>query len=221
MTSSALEGAGVVCGLQSEARVLPPGGGYRLAISGASAARAEAAARRLLEEGASRLLSFGVSGGLAPGAAIGDVIVAEAVTTQAGERWDADAAWTDELAAGGSDDKRVSRKLILGSDAIIGDTAQKQRLFEETGAFAVDMESHAVARVAAEARVPFAALRAIADPADRAIPAIAAKGVGEAGETRAWPVLKAAIGRPADLLRLMKVGADSTAALKALRAILS
>ncbi|MEL7027671.1 MAG: nucleoside phosphorylase [Pseudomonadota bacterium] len=207
---------GVVCGLQSEARRLPKRLQGRVAVSGASAERAEAAAERLLAEGAERLLSFGVSGGLSVDAAVGDVIAASEVVA-GDERWAADAAWTLEITQTiQSAGLTVGAYRLLGSDTIVGDVADKARLAAATGAFAVDMESHAVARVADRAGVPFAALRAVADPADRAIPAIAAYGVSETGETRAWPVLRAAAGRPGDLVRLMQVGADSAKALAAL-----
>jgi len=206
---------GVVCGLQSEARRLPARPQLRVAISGASARRAEEAADRLLAEGADVLLSFGVAGGLAPEAQVGELVLADEVMTETGERWPADAGWLGRLRESLPE---ASVRVLFGSDVIVGDVAEKARLAAK-GAYAVDMESHAVARAAARAHRPFAVLRAIADPATRVIPASAAYGVGEKGETRAWPVLKAAAKRPGDLIKLMQVGADSAKALAALRAV--
>ena len=43
-------------------------------------------------------------------------------------------------------------------------------MFDKTGAFAADMESHVVARIANERQLPFAVLRVIADPANQRLP---------------------------------------------------
>ena len=47
---------------------------------------------------------------------------------------------------------------LLAGTAVVTATAEKARLFEQTGAIAIDLESGAVARVAARHGVPFAAL---------------------------------------------------------------
>ncbi|HLO78401.1 MAG TPA: hypothetical protein VK196_18250, partial [Magnetospirillum sp.] len=53
-----------------------------------------------------------------------------------------------------------------------------------TGAAAVDMESGAVARVAAQHGLPFLALRAIADPAGQSLPAPVLRIVDGQGRIR-------------------------------------
>ena len=56
-----------------------------------------------------------------------------------------------------------------GSREVVAAQACKAALRSETGAAAVDMESHIAAAYAAEAGLPFAALRVISDPATRAL----------------------------------------------------
>ena len=70
-----MTGVGVVAALEAEARTLGPalrrqnglaylGDGAMLAVSGMGGALAAAAARRLVDAGASGLMSFGLAGGL-------------------------------------------------------------------------------------------------------------------------------------------------------------
>ena len=112
-------------------------------------------------------------------------------------------------------DARVA--LLFGADEIIADTQRKAKLFADTSALAVDMESHAVARAAKAAGVPFLAIRAIADPSDRAMPPAALNAVAADGSTRVLKTLGAAMRDPKQFPALLKLGADSEAALKTLR----
>lgn len=106
---------------------------------------------------------------------------------------------------------------LFGADEIVKDTGKKAMLFQNHGALAVDMESHGAARAAAQAGVPFLAIRAIADPADRALPPAAFNAVAPDGSTRVFATLAAAMRDPKQFPLLMKLGADSSAALKTLR----
>ena len=72
--------------------------------------------------------------------------------------------------------RRVVRGGLAGVEEVVVAQASKAALHSETGAAAVDMESHIAAAYAAEADLPFAALRVISDPADRALPALRAQG---------------------------------------------
>ena len=58
---------------------------------------------------------------------------------------------------------------LAGVEQVVAARACKAALRSETGAAAVDMESHIAAAYAAEAGLPFAALRVISDPATRAL----------------------------------------------------
>jgi len=106
---------------------------------------------------------------------------------------------------------------LFGADEIIDNAMKKAALFANHGAAAVDMESHGAARAAAHAGAPFLAIRAIADPADRALPAAALKAVAPDGSTRVLTTLGAAMRDPRQFPDLMKLGRDSAAATKTLR----
>lgn len=106
---------------------------------------------------------------------------------------------------------------LFGADEIVDSTMKKSALFQNHGAAAVDMESHGAARAAARAGAPFLAIRAIADPAGRALPAAALNAVAQDGSTRVMATLGAALRDPKQFPELMKLGGDSSAAAKTLR----
>jgi hopanoid-associated phosphorylase len=210
---------GVVTGLRAEARCL---GGLDIAVacSGARPARARAEAARLLAEGAVGLVSFGLAGGLSPAVAPGDLILADAVMLPHGERIATDLAWRSRLSAlievGG---RAPHQAAVAGSDRLLATVAAKRALFAATGALAVDMESYAVAEVVHAAGRPFLVLRAIADPADQALPRAATVALGPGGEVRLLAVVRALLGRPAELPALLRLGRQSRRALAALRRV--
>src|SRR3981189_2120663 len=117
------------------------------------------------------VMSFGVAGGLDPTLKSGDVVVATEVL--AGDtRWLAGLALNEEMIASVAlGRRRVVRGGFGGVEEVVAARSVKAALHLETGAAAVDMESHIAAAYAAEAGLPFAALRVILAPATRAPPA--------------------------------------------------
>lgn len=158
-------------------------------VAAASPARAYQGARELVRQGAKALLSFGLAGGLDPTLAPGDPVLASAVVLSDGTRIETDPAWHASLARGLDGRGRAAASgAIAGVDRIVATRAEKAALRLRTGAVAVDMESHAVARAAREAGVPLMAIRVILDPANRALPSAALAGIGPDGRTRRLPV---------------------------------
>lgn len=198
---------GVVVGLQAEARIASRLG--TVAISGARPALAVAGIQRLIDQGATELLSFGLSGGLAPGLVPGDLVIATAVLI-GDMRHPSDPGLTNRLTAALPE---ANLGAVIGSDLAITGVAAKQGLHASTGAMAVDMESQAVAG----AGLPFAVLRAIADPADRSLPPAALVGLKADGGSDIRAVLAALLRQPGQLPRLLGVARESSAALAALR----
>jgi len=70
---------------------------------------------------------------------------------------------------------------IIGADAPVAHPLEKRRLHVRTGAVAVDNESHVAARIAAAYRIPFAACRAVIDPAHSELPPAAVTGLRHDG----------------------------------------
>ena len=210
----------------------------RIGVSGAHAARAEEIAHGFCNEGASAIISVGVSGGLDPALTPGDLVIGETVIADDGSVYASDryllsslnsalsresgnpetSGKMDPRLRGDERRKPVARvSTLFGADEIIDSATKKSALFANHGAVAVDMESHGAARAAARAGAPFVAIRAIADPADRALPPAALNAVAPDGSTRVWQTLGAALRDPKQFPDLLKLGGDSAAATKTLR----
>ena len=120
-----------------------------------------------------------------------------------------DADWAERLVAALP---HASRANFAEGDAMVATPAAKAALRRQTGAAAVDMESHiAVAR----AGVPFAILRAVSDPADRALPRAARVGLKADGEADVGAVLRALIARPGELPALLRIAWEAERAFRA------
>lgn len=105
---------------------------------------------------------------------------------------------------------------ILGLDRMLGLAREKAAAFARTGALAIDMESHHVARAASERGLPFIAVRAVSDQAHETLPVIMASFVGAEGGTKMSAVLTALIFRRVRLGELLRVGRASKRAHHAL-----
>lgn len=209
----------IICGLKSEAQAVSSalgGAAIRIGVSGANAERAEELAKDFCKVGAGAVLSVGVSGGLDPACQPGNLIIGDRVITADGSAYASDLGLLKSLVTS-EVGKDATCGSLFGSDDIIASADEKAALFSKHGCLAVDMESHGAARAAHHAGVPFIAIRAIADPADRALPKAALGAVAEDGSTRVFKTLGAALGDPKQFPALMKLGGDSNAASKTLR----
>jgi adenosylhomocysteine nucleosidase len=198
---------GIVVGMTAEARLIG-GAGCAVAVGGGSPLGALRMAQRLVDDGAIALISFGLAGGLDPALAAGALLVPRAVLAR-GRIIDCDEGLRDRLPG-------ESIPCLLAGDAVVASAAEKRRLWRETGAGAVDLESGAVAEVATAAGLPFAVLRAVCDPAGRDLPRAATEALDEQG--RIAPLKMAAIlaRDPRQILGLMALGRDVARARRGL-----
>ncbi|HKP23455.1 MAG TPA: hypothetical protein VJV39_06290 [Dongiaceae bacterium] len=87
---------GVVTGLKSEAKLLKSLG-LTCVSTGGQAREARRKIDRLIAEGATGLISFGIAGALSPDLKTGDLIVADVVANDIGEAWQTHQPWRDAL----------------------------------------------------------------------------------------------------------------------------
>jgi hopanoid-associated phosphorylase len=158
------------------------------------------------------IISIGIAGGLAPALRAGNWVLADTIVTD-GQPVPTDAVWTERLTARLPD---AAKGLFLGVDAIVTDSARKAELYRTTGALAVDMESHIVARVARRHRLPFAAARVICDPAHRSLPPAAQHGMKPDGSIDLAAVLRSLLARPGQLPALILTGWEAELGFRSL-----
>jgi adenosylhomocysteine nucleosidase len=223
--------AGVVVALADEARALSPqlaraslqpGEVFQvndrllLALSGIGPERAARAAQKLLAHGVSTLASWGTAGGLDPKLARATLVLPKRVIDDAGNSYGIDAPWRWRLEQALSGQVPLASGPLLGSARPLVGRAQKAAAHAATGAIAVDMESAAVASVAAAAGRPFMVARTITDTADEALPRAALAAVDADGRLQPWQLLRALLRRPQDLVELIALGRHFSAARKTL-----
>lgn len=156
------------------------------------------------------VVSAGACGALAPALAVGALVVPTVVLGPGGGRWRT--ATLPRLPGEGA---------LLTVTDVVESAAQKARLWMETGALAVDMESAAILAWAGERGVPAAVVRGVSDDAERGIPAALAAAVGEDGRVRPLRAVTAALTRATALGDLLELRAGTEAALRSVATALA
>ena len=195
--------AAFLVGFAAEARIARRSG-WPVAIGGGTTAGAALAARRLIDAGATGLISFGLAGGLDPALPAGTLIVADIVLAN-GHALRSDPVLSARL--GGS-----TGHCCLALDHIATTPAEKHRLGQESGAAVADMESGAVALAAKAVGLPFAVLRAICDTAEQELPPAALVALDPAGNIAWARIARSVLMNPGQIRALSGLARDAAAA---------
>lgn len=217
---------GVVAALPDEAACLSgdklrPGQRLRIGdtviqVSGMGEAAAKRAASELAEQGADALASWGTAGALDPLLQSGDLLLPEEVRGT-GATFPVDEAWRARLATLLDAELTVRAGLLLHSSTAVESPAAKHELHRRTGALAVDMESAAIAAVAASRGLPVLIVRSIADTAESFLPRAALSAVDAYGRARFPALLRALCARPREIAQLIRLARAFRCALASLR----
>ena len=205
------------------------GGKTVLVVSGVGRARAEAATRAVLDERSpSAVLSLGFAGGLVAGQRAGDLVVAQ-VLILAEDILNGDPKPRISEALGA--DRKLSDKALgvlatLGlrhrtgacvtASRLVSRPEAKVRLGSDTDALAVEMESFWVALACHERNVPFLAVRAVVDTAERPLPDFLAASELDAGSGNRWRLGLPFMFRPWSLPALIRLGSAASKARSSL-----
>jgi adenosylhomocysteine nucleosidase len=198
----------VATGLVAESRIATARR-VRAIASGGNAQRLAREIDRAIAEGGCGLLSFGIAGGLKPGLPPGTIIIPSLVVG-ARERFATHNVWTAHLRALLP---QAVKHAVAGVDAPIATPLAKEALHAATAAAGADMESHVAARAALRAGLPFAVLRVIADPAERALPHAAIVGMGSDGRPEIAAILRSLAQNLSQLAALVCVAWDASQAM--------
>ena len=174
------------------------------------------AANQLIEQGATRLISLGVCGGLAAGVETGDLILPETVKMEA-ETFALESDWRTQIL--GQLPHAKTGALVSVKTAVTS-PEQKAKLYQRSQAIAVDVESFAVIKVAQAHNLKGLIIRAVLDPSHQSLPPAALNGVNAKGETQIWPVIKGLMKRPHDLPDLIRLGRQNKRACRVLTSVL-
>jgi len=185
-----------------------------LVIAGMGAENSYRAARELLERGRARgLVTLGFAGALVDSLALGEIVIADRILDQQSrERFDCDGELFPLAKARRGD--------LLSTAGVIASGAEKRRLAEEWGAVAADMESAGVARAAAQAGVPFCAIRAITDTSEQSISIDFARCRSEHKGLSARKVVREAMRTPRGVRDLWRLAYGAHVAARSLAAAL-
>ncbi|MBY8828966.1 phosphorylase family protein [Hephaestia mangrovi] len=171
--------------------------------------------RRKLEQaaaGAAGIASYGMTGALADGLAIGDWVVADRLSGAI--EIECDPAWRAALAA------RLPGARVGGFFAdgrMIDTVAEKLALGERHAALAVDMESHVAAAVAAERGLPFAIVRCVSDGARHLLPHAITVSMRPDGGVDTQAMLRSLARRPAQVADVARTTAGFARAMRELK----
>jgi len=185
-------------------------------VAGAGGENAVRAAHRLVDAGAAGLISWGCAAGLAPALRAGDLCLPIETVDVRGSHRPVSEAWHWRAETALQAAVGLHSGPLLTADRIAATPAAKRSLAAEFSAIAADMESAGVAAVALERGVPFLVVRAIADPADMALPSAVLRAADADGNVRRLALLGHVLLHPSDCSDLLKLASHFRAALQTL-----
>lgn len=162
--------------------------------------------------GALGIVSYGMTGALADGLAIGDWVVGDRLSGTV--ETDCDPAWRDALLA------RLPGGRLGGffADGRMIDTVEeKLSLGRRYHALAVDMESHVAAAVAAERGLPFAIVRCVSDGARHVLPHAITVSMRPDGAVDGKAMLRSLASRPGQVTDVARTLAGFAKAMRELQ----
>lgn len=188
-------------------------------LSGMGAQAAQVAAQGLCQHSATALVSFGVAGALHADLKPGDLVLPDAIASEQ-QLWPVDRAWRQRLRQTLQSRVTVVDGVLADSAVPLTDERSKRNLAQSTGACAVDMESAAVAAVAAQMGMPFIAVRAIIDPLHFSPPPALLGAVYPDGRVNPLHLTRLVLGRAVQIGTLIKMGIGMRAARKTLMKVM-
>ncbi|MBL6705764.1 MAG: 5'-methylthioadenosine nucleosidase [Planctomycetaceae bacterium] len=191
--------------------------GIRIVVaeSGMGYARARKATQAMIDAHAPKwILSSGFAGALLPTMKLGEIVMANEIVDQHGQQISINLTLASDEANG----LYVGR--ILTADEMVRTVEEKKQLHEKHEAIAVDMESLAVAQVAAETKTGFMAVRVISDDMSADLPSEILSVIGDTGAVRVGAALTSLFKRPESLKDMLHLRTNALAAAKSLATFL-
>lgn len=199
------EMATIVQPIPSPGVVVSPRDNLFCILSGVGARCAFESARKLLERGIDRLVSWGCAGALAPDLCSGDLLLPEVVIASNHRKWTLDEDWRMELMLQVGESCRLWQGSLYTSESPVTTKSARKRLYEETGAIAVDLESSAIAEFAGRKGIPVVVLRAVADSCETGIPGFIRDSIGKDGTIDGRAFFQKLLVRPSEWAKTIRM----------------
>jgi len=179
------------------------------------------------------LISAGVAGGIRHGLNVGDLVVAERVGYTRQNDFDSEELQLDsdfvckeeivQLARQHSNDleSKIHFGNLLTVDKVISQASTKKRIGEQNSFLAVEMESAAVAEVASEKGVDFAAIRSISDDIDDDLHLDYDNIISDEGKIKVTSIALSVLKNPQKLALLSRLNKQTKTAAKSLACFMS
>ena len=161
------------------------------------------------------LISFGVAGALDAGLRSGDLVVPTSVVAE--QIYATNDGLRVNLVHRLSGEVNVIDGILATSQQLLTSEQEKLALAISKGACAVDMESSAIATVAADRNISFMAVRAITDPVQYSPPAVLLGALHADGRVKPLPLLALLLRRQIQLAELLRLGSGMRAASATLK----
>jgi hopanoid-associated phosphorylase len=189
-------------------------------ICGMGEDNARFAAQTLLKLNVSTLVSWGTAGALTENIHSGDLVLADSIIKNDGNKYSFDAEWNkyiiNELC---NTTLKIHQGMIAHAGQVLATAEDKKKLHDDTNALSVDMESLAIAQIANKEKLPCVSIRAIVDEASQCIPEAVIKNTDSFGRPSLFPLVSSLIRNPGLITGLIKLGLAMRAATTSLNAV--
>ncbi len=189
-----------------------------LTLSGTGSENAAKASQLLITNGAKRLISWGCSAALIDELQPGDLILPNNLLTEKNEVLSITSPWLQytqkQLAP-----LNPHTNSLVESNHIVADSTEKKSIHQQSKAIALDMESIAISKIAAQYNYPALVIRSIADPVNMSLPKSISYAQSEQGEIILNKLLGYLLTHPIELPSLIKLGLHFKAAKNKLKLV--
>ena len=189
-----------------------------LTAAGIGPQAAQQAAERLVSQGVSALLSWGVAAGLDTNLNAGSIAMPTQLLHKK-TKFKVDGGWHKKIKKQITELATVYEGTSVHTDEVLCEPTQKQTLHTNSNAIIADMESATIAAVAKQANIAFLSIRVVSDPAHIALPAVLAKHLSKHKNPDILRLVFASAIRPWQWVSCYKFALGSHIALRQLNKI--
>ena len=178
-----------------------------------------AGTEKLISQGVDLIISFGIAGALDPRLKSGSIIISTQVLTPLYKRIPCNPSLGIKIFKLKKNKSGVYFRPVIGSNYPITNKTEKKKIFKDSGAAAVDMETHIAAKIAQKKGIPFLAVRSICDTTDQNLPDFIATNIENKKKLNILKILELIVKKPYELKKFPKLIMNYRKSMNGLREI--